>query len=77
MEITKKDQKEFFFVFEFFRVFPCIPWLKNISLDTLSHEAGGLSIIVADLRRPEPLHDGSPPCDGQERAEYQRHKKRV
>ena len=35
-EITKKDQKEFFFVFEFFRVFPRIPWLKNISFDTLT-----------------------------------------
>jgi len=31
-KITKKDQNGFFFVFEFFRVFLCNPWLKNISL---------------------------------------------
>jgi len=33
---TKKYQNGFFFVFEFFRVFLCIPWLKNISFDTWS-----------------------------------------
>jgi len=36
-KITKKYPKEFFFVFEFFRVFLCIPWLKNISFDTLGY----------------------------------------
>jgi len=28
-----------------------------------------LSIVVADLCRAEPLRDGSPPCDGELRAE--------
>ena len=35
MEIKKKYQNGFFFVFEFFCVFLWIPWLKNISFDTL------------------------------------------
>jgi len=46
-EITKKDQKEFFFVFEFFRVFPWIPWLKNIFSDENS---------LSSTERPTPLN---------------------
>ena len=51
MEITKKDQKEFFFVVEFFRVFRCIPWLKNISFDTLSQYFKKISACSASSAR--------------------------